>query len=117
MSLRAFELFKLFLMQSLSQEEWQRASVYEVATTSALARMDDNLDLSGEYGSFFSQSIEKLKDASLVRIHPPFLKLLLYRKPPFLEISIRKIEPKLSISKLAPFQVTRMSSIGCRVWG
>lgn len=56
-------------MQSLSQEEWERASVYEVATTSALARIDENLDLTGANGNFFSNSIEKLKDASVVSNH------------------------------------------------
>lgn len=57
-------------MQSLSQEEWERASVYEVASTTALARMDENLDieLAGKYSGFFSKSIEKLKEASTVRL-------------------------------------------------
>jgi hypothetical protein len=56
-------------MQSLSQEEWERASVYEVATTTALARIDENLDLTGADGNFFTKSIENLKDASLVSVH------------------------------------------------
>ena len=55
-------------MQSLSQEEWERVSEYEVATTTALARIDENLDLTGTNGNFFSKSIEKLKDASLVSV-------------------------------------------------
>lgn len=55
-------------MQSLSQAEWERASVYEVASTSSLARIEDDKDaeLAGEYGGWFSKSIEKLKDASVV---------------------------------------------------
>jgi hypothetical protein len=56
-------------MQSLSQEEWERASVYEVATTTALARIDENLDLTGADDNFFTKSIENLKDASLVSVH------------------------------------------------
>lgn len=64
---------KLFLMQSLTKEEWERASVFEVASTTALARIDENLDLSATNGNFFSTSIEKLKDASVVRVHPPFI--------------------------------------------
>lgn len=55
------------MLQSLSQEEWKRASVYDIATTTALARIDENVDLS-DYG-FFRKSIEKLKNASLVRSH------------------------------------------------
>lgn len=62
-------------MQSLSEEEWERASVYEVATTTALARIDENLDLTGDNGGFFSKSIEKLKDASIVRVHSPFINI------------------------------------------
>lgn len=50
-------------LRSLSQEEWKRASVYDIATTTALARIDENVDLS-DYG-FFRKSIEKLKNASL----------------------------------------------------
>jgi hypothetical protein len=44
--------------------------VYEVASTTVLARMDENLDieLAGKYGGFFSKSIEKLKEASTVRL-------------------------------------------------
>jgi hypothetical protein len=62
--------YVLYVMQSLSQEEWERASVYEVASTTALARMDENLDieLAGKYSGFFSKSIEKLKEASTVRL-------------------------------------------------
>ncbi|KAG0557311.1 hypothetical protein KC19_11G119200 [Ceratodon purpureus] len=52
-------------VRSLSQEEWERASVYEVASTTALARIDENLDLTAVNGNFFSKSIDKLKEASV----------------------------------------------------
>lgn len=44
--------------------------MYEVASTTVLARMDENLDieLAGKYGGFFSKSNEKLKEASIVRL-------------------------------------------------
>ena len=60
-------------MQSLSQEEWEIASVYEVATTTALARIDENLDLTVVNGNFLTKSIEQLKEASVVSSHPSLI--------------------------------------------
>nr|XP_024356431.1 uncharacterized protein LOC112272673 isoform X2 [Physcomitrium patens] len=50
-------------LRSLTEEEWNRASVYDITTTTALARINENVDLT-EHG-FFAKSIEKLKSATL----------------------------------------------------
>lgn len=52
-------------VRSLSKEEWERASIYEVATTTALARIDENLDLTETKDNFLSKSIATMKDATV----------------------------------------------------
>lgn len=59
------------MLQSLTEEEWNRASVYDITTTTALARINENVDLT-EHG-FFAKSIEKLKSATLVSAHLPYI--------------------------------------------
>jgi hypothetical protein len=54
----------------MSEDEWVGTLDKEVASSSLSTGLEDDFDteLAGAYGDIFSKSIEKLKDASTVRL-------------------------------------------------
>ncbi len=57
-------------VQPMSEDEWVGTLDKEVASSSLSTGLEDDFDteLAGAYGDIFSKSIEKLKDASTVRL-------------------------------------------------
>jgi hypothetical protein len=57
-------------MQPLSEDKWTSTLDKEVPSSSLSTKLDEDFDteLAWAYGDIFSKSIEKLKDASTVRL-------------------------------------------------